>query len=148
VAVGVAGPQTEVGGRRRQQRHDGECHQRQPPVHPEHDDDHARQRDHVGRDREQSARERLAHRFYVVEDARHQASDRVPVEERRFQAQQVLEQRGAQVVRHALPGHGHQVRLHHPEPVQQGQCQRVQTRGEGEPPPVRRQDVLVDRHLQ
>ena len=107
--VGVARVQPEVRRHDQEQRHQGEGHQRQAPVDPEHHDHDAGERDDVGHDGEETARERLADGLHVVEHARHEPSDRVAIEEARLQTQEVVEDRLAQIVDHALAGELHQV---------------------------------------
>ena len=146
--VRVAGAQAEVRGDPRQHRHDGEGHQGQPPVHPQHHGHDADERDHVGGDGEQAAGERFADGLDVVEHAGHQAADRIAVVEARLQTQQVLEERRAQIVGHALAHERHQVGLEAAQRIEDAERARIRRRRERQPDPVAREDVIVDGDLQ
>ena len=123
--VGVPGAEPEVRGHRGQHRHDGERHQREPPVHPQHDGHHAHERDDVRGDGEQAARERLADRLHVIEHTGHQAAHRIAVVVGGLQTQQVSEERLAQVVRHALAHERHEIGLEAAQRIENAQRRRV-----------------------
>ena len=103
-AVGVARTQAEVRGGQRQERHQGERHQRELPVHPEHDDDDAGEDEHVAHHRHHPAGEQLVDGLHVVHHARHEPPDGVPVEEARIELLEVAEEGVPEVAHHPLAG--------------------------------------------
>ena len=83
-----------------------------------------------------------------MEHARHQAAHRVLVEEPRLQPQEVIEDRLAQIVDHALAGELHQVTFQRSERVEDREHCDVEPTDPCQTDPVRSQDVLVDGDLQ
>ncbi len=145
--VGVPRADAEVRGDREQDRHHRERDDGEAPVHPEHDDDDARQRHHVAEDRHQAAREHLAHGLDVVEDAGHEPAHGVPVEEARVEALEVPEEHAPEVVHHALAGDVGDVTLDGAQAVERREREEEEEGDPAETWPVRLEDVVVDGDL-
>ena len=91
------------------QRQHEEAGQREAPVHPEHHDHDAGQREDVAEDGDDAGREQLVEHVDVAGHARHQPADGVAVVEPQVQPLQVRVQLHPQVVHDALAR-----QLHHP----------------------------------
>jgi hypothetical protein len=136
LAIGAPGADAEVRGDHDQEGQEGERHQGQAPVHPDHDGDHAHQGDHVAHHGEQAAGKGLAHRLGVVQHAGHEPSHRHAVVEARVEAGEMHEEHGAQVMHDALPDHVHEVGVGRPERVEDGQDEEEQHGHRAEAVPV------------
>ena len=89
------------------ERQDGEGHQRQPPVHPEHHDHDADEREHVAEDRDDAGREEIVQHVDVGGDARHQPADRIAVVVAEVEPLQMAVDRHPQVEHDPLAGQLH-----------------------------------------
>ena len=110
-AVALAHMVAEDAGDVQDRRQDGECQQRQPPVHAQHDDDDEGEGEDVLEDREDAGGEHLVEGIDVGGDTRDQPADRVMVEEAGRHALDVAEDLAAQIEHDLLAGPLHQVGL-------------------------------------
>ena len=90
----------------------GEGDQRQPPVHPQHDEDNSGEHEDILKDGKDAGGEHLVERVHVAGEPRDQASHGIRVEETDVHALHVAEDLAAQVEHDLLPGPLHQVGLH------------------------------------
>ena len=141
-AIGVADLVAEEPGGHEDEGHDGEGGQRQPPVHPQHDDDEDHQQEGVVDHRGDARGEEVVERVHVGGHARDQAAHGAAVVEAHRQALQVLEDLLAQVVHGVLAD-----LLHHADlQVLEGEAQR-QRRQEQQRHPAQAADARGTRNV-
>src|SRR5207253_4044231 len=110
-AVTIAYGAAEEGRSYEDQRQGSEGDERQPPLHPQHDDDDAGQYENVFDDRDHAGGEQLVERVHVGGDASDQAAYRIAVEESDVHLLQMAEDLAAQVEHHLLAGPLHVIGL-------------------------------------
>ena len=129
------------------QRQHREGDQRQLPVHPQHHAHDADEREHIAENRDHARREQIVQHVDIRGDARHQASDGVPVVILQIEPLQVPVNRHPQVEHDSLAGQLHRPRLHvlgDEGAGEDGQIQRRQPIEAGEPAG---RDVTIDGQL-
>ena len=139
-----------------QEGHDAQRHRRKPHVLAEHPHDDGQQREGIAHDGHEARREHLVQVLHIADDARHQPSHGVAMEEMRAAAHQVAEKLDAQIQHGHLPHPSQQ-----PEAQQlhdETQNEKAEERADQRPSPAQaaRRDVVIDepqrelgrRHLQ
>ena len=89
----------------------GERDQRQPPVHPQHDEDDSREHENIFKNGEHAGGEHFVQCVYVAGKSRDQAAHGLRVEKADMHALEVPEDLAAHVEHDLLPGPLHQVGL-------------------------------------
>ena len=110
-AVRVAHRLAKDHGRPEDQRQHGKGDQREPPAHPQHDDDDSGEHEDVFKNRHHAGGKHFVQRVNVRGDAGDQAADGVLVVEPDVHVLQVAEDLAAQIEHHLLAGPLHEIRL-------------------------------------
>ena len=105
----------------------GKGDQRQPPIHPQHDDHDSGEHEYVFEDREDAGGEHLVQRVDIAGEPGDQPADRIAVEEGDVHALNVAEDLAAHVEHDLLTRPLHQVGLDELEHVAQAERAEVES---------------------
>src|SRR5579871_183436 len=110
-AVRVAHGLAENHRRPEDERQHGKGYEREPPVHPQHDDHDSGEHEDIFKDRHHAGGKHFIQRVHICSDARYKAANRIPVIEPDVHVLQVAEDLAAEIKHDFLPSPQHEIGL-------------------------------------